>query len=687
MEELLTSNLAVLPYSSKLKSSSLYFMIWYFDSLDMSRPLVFLCGTLYSNKPNDRRLILKKYINQYWRKTESDESYLHAIPLIVDLFFSEEKMNGTQLKANLLEEIISNISYKTYIFLDTISTGYELGQFTNYSYGNDNTVVFVDKEYESRPSNRIGGYINLSFKNNLIKYDCAYKMYGNERFIYFEEKNGEPTIPSQITNRLNDDNPANNSYETTFSICFTKSKDDLMKSGVFVYDYTDGIFTIEANIKNLFYYVSMVYRKYNHMIDFEKMTNGQFEDSFILFIEKVKSELMSSFISICDDKKTIRNLLNPNSKYNIRCGVIDINELIYHIVFLSGLYIEYKGGKKEYLTAETNKSRFSLNWKNEFESFWIIDNSLFKCIHKMKCGLYENSIIKKTMNIKGKKRKIICYSNNYSGHILRKFHDEVNQSFLSLLPSSDASFAYKEGMNTLSCLKKHEGNRFFCKVDIRHYFESIKYSIVSKDILMYFAFKVNSMFLNRYFVLSRTSKIYFDKVLFELFYHYSLPIGFSTSPKISDFYLFAVDEEMRNRKDVTYTRYADDILISSNSKEILEMSIVYLKELLSKKHLQINERKSIYRELNNANDSIKFLGINLVKRENGKFSYTISKKYIVETSKMIQKYIKSSTDNTLLTKIIGRVNYIKYISAESHIKLQKMVKSKMGFVPSIVNCI
>ena len=169
-----------------------------------------------------------------------------------------------------------------------------------------------------------------------------------------------------------------------------------------------------------------------------------------------------------------------------------------------------------------------------------------------------------------------------------------------------------------------------------------------------------------------------------MFHNYSLPIGFVTSPRISDFYLYNLDEEMSNINGITYTRYADDILISSNQKELLKEAANKLKMALEKHGLEINNNKTVYKELIHDNDSIRFLGINLVKRNNDTYSFSISKRYLIETCKMITLHLLHAHNSDLSTKIVGRINYIKFVSKQSYEKLKKIIKIKIGYIPDII---
>lgn len=56
--------------------------------LDIRRPLVFLCGPVYNkDDPNDRRFILKRYINKIWfQNNENNKNYINAFPIIMEDF-------------------------------------------------------------------------------------------------------------------------------------------------------------------------------------------------------------------------------------------------------------------------------------------------------------------------------------------------------------------------------------------------------------------------------------------------------------------------------------------------------------------------------------------------------------------------------------------------------------------------
>ena len=89
---------------------------------------------------------------------------------------------------------------------------------------------------------------------------------------------------------------------------------------------------------------------------------------------------------------------------------------------------------------------------------------------------------------------------------------------------------------------------------------------------------------------------------------------------------------------------------------------------LSALHLEINGSKRVKVALKNNGDSIRFLGINVVKRENGK-ELTISKTNLYDFAKRINK--EKHKRHPDLSVIKGIINYVKSISIKSYEHLCK----------------
>lgn len=648
----------------------------------MRRPLVFLCGPAYQkDNPDDRRNILKRYINKEWRRNIEND-YVHAIPVIVDDFFKPEEVRkaGLSIQINIIEEIISNIAYKTYIFLDTMSTSYELGQFTNFAYNTENVSVFVDKQYKTRNNNFIGEYIQDSFANKFIEYDAVYNNRGHIFFPYKIKGNKiKRQIPSSLIVKLNNDNPALINDTFTYKINFVEDRKLLNSSGVILAEKNDNELVFSFSQKNLFYYVTSVYTNLRKktLKDFPKSID---DEKFISFKSELRKELLTSYVSWSKNKTNNSYILSNNFSMLIRCGNLDSDLLIYHMLYISFMMKDYDSSSSYLIRGE---DFFSIALEgvafpdSEIDMLSVLNRNFVNRLSSFKDEKIKTAIVKRTIKTRNKKRHIVAYSDNYSGRQLRSLHENILDSFLNMLPSSDFSYAYKKNRNTLMCLKAHEGNSYFVKLDIHKYFESISMSKMSCKISEFIQMRYSTLF-NKITYFNRVkSKIFSDSlyIVRRLFCDYKLPIGFVTSPKISDFYLYNLDEDMSSIKGVRYTRYADDILISSNNKKKLNESIYHLKCLLDKEGLELNTKKTRFGTICNIGDSFKFLGINLVKRD-GHYEYTVSHRYLIETSKLIFEFIKHKTDKNKEV-VIGRINYIKSISQQTFEKLKKIIAIKL----------
>ena len=96
------------------------------DKIMITRPILFLCGPYYErNNKSDRRVILQEKIYSAYKN-----KYL---PLVIDDFLTDNNINDNNISIQLMEEICAAVSYKTYIFLDTMSSATELGIFAKYN--------------------------------------------------------------------------------------------------------------------------------------------------------------------------------------------------------------------------------------------------------------------------------------------------------------------------------------------------------------------------------------------------------------------------------------------------------------------------------------------------------------------------------------------------------------------------
>ena len=126
-----------------------------------------------------------------------------------------------------------------------------------------------------------------------------------------------------------------------------------------------------------------------------------------------------------------------------------------------------------------------------------------------------------------------------------------------------AAFAYVHGRSTIDSVKRHQQNksRWFLKTDMRHFFPSTSPEFLMKMLCMTFPFCsfVQDDWGNRELL---------EKALSLCFLNGGLPQGTPTSPMLTNALMIPIDHAISKmcheyQPHLCYTRYADDILISS----------------------------------------------------------------------------------------------------------------------------
>lgn len=249
-----------------------------------------------------------------------------------------------------------------------------------------------------------------------------------------------------------------------------------------------------------------------------------------------------------------------------------------------------------------------------------------------------------TIHEKKKDRTIITYRNNEYGESLRKFHEHYLDIITKAFPSSHLSYAYKSGFRTYDAVIDHIDSILFIKLDIASFFESINYGLFEKKI-------------------KAVSPTFDCQDLRYCFYNNHLSLGYVTSPKISDMYLYGFDTQIEKylseHKNLRYSRYCDDILLSTKDGTLDDLHEFYsfIETQLSRFDLTVNDKKVREFDLNK-DTSASFLGLNIVKKENDNI-ITVSKKLILETLSHYDKYYEYKKKYDELKKTLKERNYYK----------------------------
>lgn len=254
---------------------------------------------------------------------------------------------------------------------------------------------------------------------------------------------------------------------------------------------------------------------------------------------------------------------------------------------------------------------------------------------------------------------------------LKTFH-----SFLSLFIFEHLKinprvvFSYRKGFNAFDAVSKHSESKFFFQTDIANFFPSLTTPIVRNTILSSIELSPATDALN-----------YFNRIVELVTIDGCLPQGFSTSPILSNACLTDFDNKLESyclAHNLIYTRYSDDIIISSQDNQSLSDADNIVRKFLHEtfeNQLLLNPLKS---KLTRKGSKVKLLG--LVILPTGKVTVDLKIKNRIETllhyyKTDISKFLELDgveRDMAIGTDLIfGLLNYVNTVDKSYLEKLRK----------------
>lgn len=270
------------------------------------------------------------------------------------------------------------------------------------------------------------------------------------------------------------------------------------------------------------------------------------------------------------------------------------------------------------------------------------NNNLYKTYYKKK----KNSRGKRKIFHPSKELKVLQYW--------------VVKNIIYQFPVSDFSCAYERGNSIKNNALIHKNSSYILHLDIRNFFESITEEHVELLFKQISNLSKQEIELLKNIVMFRDDKTNIKKLV----------IGSVSSPSISNRIMYQFDNELYETcikdTDMKYSRYADDIYISSN--KYIDIKIVSkVSEILKKYKFNINDRKTYF-----MSKSCKRVVTGIILDNNCNKLSLGSKKY-KEIKKMIYEFlIKSgnSKDYKTYLKIKGYLSLIKNIEKSKYESLK-----------------
>lgn len=234
---------------------------------------------------------------------------------------------------------------------------------------------------------------------------------------------------------------------------------------------------------------------------------------------------------------------------------------------------------------------------------------------------------------------------------LKAFQSWILRKILDNLKSSEASKGFEIGSSTKDNALPHIGANAVLAFDIDNFFPSIK------------ANKVYSIFHS----LGYNKKI--ASILTSLCaYNGSLPQGSPASPKLANLICSKLDARIQGyagKNDIIYTRYADDITLSSHSLKPLLKAKWFIPTIIADEDFKVNKKKT------------RLMGYRFQKKVTG----LIINRSRVGVGRSIYRELRAKIHHLFLEKseefyhINGWISYIYSVDAQIYKKISLYIKN------------
>lgn len=261
-------------------------------------------------------------------------------------------------------------------------------------------------------------------------------------------------------------------------------------------------------------------------------------------------------------------------------------------------------------------------------------------------------------------RKIVAYTSNSE---LKNIHKLINDHLKERVIYSKFTKGYREGVSIFDNAKAHLYNDIFIQFDIKNFFPSINHHKLIN--LLYKEVKHNGYNISKsqsYEIVKKASQGL-----------KGLPLGFITSPLLSNIYLKKFDTILYHRlkkqglDNVIYTRYADDITISfrcipdkTDYSDIRSTIEKIISNLLKRYSLKLNNKKTRVTNLLKSGN-VKVTGVYIVNKRDDYRHLTVGRKFkkgllwdAIQTLDNIER------DESLVKQIKGRYSFVLSIEKE-----------------------
>jgi len=277
-------------------------------------------------------------------------------------------------------------------------------------------------------------------------------------------------------------------------------------------------------------------------------------------------------------------------------------------------------------------------------------------------------------------------------------HKGLNSAFQQSIPLNNAAMAFRKGKSYLDLFEPHRKNYYFLRLDIKAFFHSIGVDDIKRSCSTYFEDVYiddgKKQTLVDAFINLVTYKVPDDSTNEDFKGKQVLPMGFITSPVISNIVFRKIDiqiQKLCSQHNIIYTRYADDMLFSSDKSNRYVHSNGFINEmsiLVGQMNFKLNQHKTLkaIHTLSLNGYTIQYSDvrddkvINEFRLSNKKINIIKKMIHLIEKEKRTEQYILKKFFNYKLPSTVPDDNKMEYYKHQLNNKLTGYRSYLLSFV-------
>ena len=241
----------------------------------------------------------------------------------------------------------------------------------------------------------------------------------------------------------------------------------------------------------------------------------------------------------------------------------------------------------------------------------------------------------------------------------------IVEKYIKHLPVHDSAMAYRKNKNIAHHARIHVESKYLLKIDFKDFFPSIKSRDFTRHIVNHLKIESRLATELSYLLFRRDEKR-----------RLTLSIGAPSSPAISNTLLYEFDLKLFDycrERNIRYSRYADDLALSTNQPHILDDAYEFIKSLLKEiryPRITINLEKTVF---TSRKFQRKLTG--LVLSSEGKVSLGREKKRLIRS--MANHFKKGVLDPKLIGRLKGFLAFALSVEPDFVFNIRKTLGEEL----------